>query len=103
MLHLFKLVPEDGAEVKILERVAFEFQKVAIALGFQHGVYEAVLLAVYNDHEHACMKIFEKWLNGEGRKPVTWATLIQALEDAGFRELARQLKNAVRRDGIHVL
>ena len=100
MMHLQKLVAEDGSEVKIVERVAAEFQKVAYALHFQPGVCEEVLATACNSYERACMKIFEKWLNGEGCKPVTWTTLIEALEHADFKQLARELKNTVRRDGM---
>ena len=103
MMHLWKIVAEDGSEVKIVERVAAQFQKVAYALDFQPGVCDAVLATVHNSYERACQMIFQKWLNGEGRKPVIWATLIQALEHADFKQLARELKNTVRRDGIYTL
>ena len=30
------------------------------------------------------MAILRKWLQGEGRKPTSWATLITVIEEAGF-------------------
>lgn len=103
MMHLCKIVAEDGSEVKIVERVAARFQRVAFALEFQPGVCDAVLNTAHNSYERACQMIFQKWLNGEGRKPVTWVTLIQALEHADFKQLARELKLTLRKDGIHAL
>lgn len=103
MMHLRKLVAEDGSEVKIVETVAAQFQRMAYALHFEDHICQRVLLDVINDHERACEKIFQKWLNGEGRKPVTWVTLIQALEHADFKQLARELKQTLRKDGIHAL
>lgn len=106
LLHLLRLNAEDGKEVRIVNRVAYKFQEVAYALKFEPGDCQAALRTTNNDYHQACLKIFEKWLDGEGPEgpeSATWATLIQALEDADFRELARELKGIVRKDGIHAL
>ena len=103
LLHLLKLQAEGGKEVKILNQVAWKFEEVAYALEFEPGDCRAVLRTTNHDYHKACLKIFEKWLDGEGRKPVTWATLIQALEDADLKEVARELKNTVRRDVMDTL
>ena len=41
-----------------------------------------------HDYEAINQEIFRRWLNGEGRQPATWETLIQALSDAQLYELA---------------
>ena len=39
-------------------------------------------------------KIFRKWLEGKGRQPVTWGTLVQLLDDIDLRTLAKQIKES---------
>lgn len=43
--------------------------------------------------EDCCMELMRRWLQGIVRTtPVTWETLLEAMEDAQFVELARKLK-----------
>ena len=44
----------------------------------------------------ACCEMMQQWLNGEGRKPVTWLTLIESLTDAGFLDIAETLQEILR-------
>ncbi len=37
-------------------------------------------------------EIFSRWLQGEGRQPVTWATLVGVLQDIGMKSLADDIK-----------
>ena len=36
-------------------------------------------------------RIFQEWLSGGGRKPVSWETLIAVLEDIEMSELAKSI------------
>ena len=47
------------------------------------------------DSEEWCTEMMEMWLEGKGRQPVTWATLIELLEDAEHKRLAEQLKEVL--------
>jgi len=40
--------------------------------------------------------ILQDWLQERGKQPVTWRTLIQALEKANIPELVRELKKAFK-------
>ena len=43
--------------------------------------------------EDCCMELMNRWLQGTVQtKPVTWETLLEAIEDAQFVELAQKLK-----------
>ena len=44
----------------------------------------------YNAQDINC-EIFRKWLSGDGKKPVSWKTLIAVLEDIGLSELAKSI------------
>ena len=38
--------------------------------------------------------IFQLWLQGKGKQPVTWATLIAVLRDIGMNQLARSIEES---------
>ena len=39
--------------------------------------------------------MMREWLEGRGRQPATWATLIDLLKDAEMNDLAQQVENIV--------
>ena len=39
--------------------------------------------------------ILDEWLNGKGKKPTSWATLISVFNDIGKGELAAKLKKSL--------
>ena len=42
--------------------------------------------------EMITLKIFQKWINGVGQKPVSWDTLVQVLRHIELNELAREIR-----------
>ena len=42
-----------------------------------------------------CAAMLREWLEGRGRQPATWATLIDLLKDADINDLAQQLEKVV--------
>ena len=48
------------------------------------------------DCKSAVDKMMCHWLNGSARLPVTWRTLLEALEDAEFTTLATDLKTVLK-------
>ena len=42
-----------------------------------------------------CTHMMREWLEGRGRQPATWATLIDLLKDAEINDLAQQLERMV--------
>ena len=85
----------DMKKLRVIDTVAAQWEELAIALGFE----AAVINYIRRDHVHnakgACCQVLTKWLAEEAeenlRGPVTWATLIECLADAGFASLAEDL------------
>ena len=71
--------------MKIIETVAARWEEVALALHFEGHILRNIR---YDPHiqciDTSCREMFQKWLDGEGREPVTWKTLMDALIDIGF-------------------
>ena len=44
-----------------------------------------------NNAEQINIEVLQEWLQGKGKKPVTWNTLIEILKDTGLSELAKDI------------
>ena len=79
----------------VVTEVAANWQRVALRLGVEGCVSEAVLKNHPNDHEGACQDMLDRWLRRDphtGEEKRTWSTLLIALGRAGFEELERTLR-----------
>ena len=84
----------------VVTEVAANWQRVALRLGVEGCVSEAVLKSHPNDREGECQDMLDRWLRQNphtGEEERTWSTLLIALGRAGFEELERRL----RREHFH--
>ena len=81
----------------MIEEVAAEWEKLALALHFQTFVIDIVRRNTFHRTEDACREVLQRWLEGqeETRQPVNWATLIDSLLEAGFVDIAEDLQEVV--------
>ena len=96
-LHQIDHIEGNGKVVKVIERVATKWEKVATRLHFDYHVIDCIKKdnQYYDQTVSCCREMFGKWLGGKGRKPVNWETLITALKEADFSELASELQNII--------
>ena len=66
-----------GRPIRVVEEVSSDWEKLALAFQFRHGVINAVRRDEHFQVEAACRTILQRWVDGEGRQPVTWETLIK--------------------------
>ena len=90
----------SGQEIRVIQEVATEWKKVALALGYE----QARIGIIEKDNrmtEEACQEMFAKWLNGarDLATPRTWNTLIRCLNQAGLVRVATSLKETLERKG----
>ena len=71
-----------------MDTVQARWQELAYALHIESEV-ESIEASTNIDTSSAWRKIFTTWLRGGYREPVTWKTLLEALKDSDFCELAR--------------
>ena len=45
--------------------------------------------------EDIMLAILQKWIQGEGRQPISWETLITAVQETGFDTLARDIRSGL--------
>ena len=78
--------------MRIINTVASRWNDIAIRLHFSgHDISR-----IERDHKEsvvrACQAMFSEWLAGKARKPITWNTLIEALQEAYYSKLASQVE-----------
>jgi len=83
----------DGREVRIIRDIAAERNNLGLALRYEGPVLTAIEQGAHYQPEPACQEILRRWLQGSGRQPVTWKTLIEALNEV-YPELAKDLSAA---------
>ena len=93
-LHELDLVQRNDVTIRVIDVVAPNWERAATRLQFEG--YRIV--AIGKDHsqaESACRHMFIKWLEGVGREPRTWRTVVAILNEIGLRVAANALHKAL--------
>ena len=95
-LHqLTKMTTPSGKTVEIIKYIAADWHdRVGIHLNFDPtGRTLALIRARHpSDPEACCTDMMKEWLEGRGRRPVNWATLVRVLKDGEFSVLAEDVE-----------
>ena len=78
----------------MIDNVAHVWEKVATRLHFK-GYDISRIRKNERLAEDACRTMFIEWLEGKGRTPTTWETVLTALEEAKQPQLASDLKEVL--------
>ena len=92
--HQLERIRGNGKTVKVIERSAAYWKCVAMRLHFE-GHEINTIETDSSQSEDACRSMFIKWLEGRGRQPITWETVLSALSEAGFGEIKSDLLDAL--------
>ena len=98
-LHqLTKMMTPSGKTIEIIKYIAADWHdRVGIHLNFDPtGRTLALIRARHpSDPEACCTDMMKEWLEGRGRRPVNWATLVRVLKDGEFSVLAEDVEQLV--------
>ena len=84
----------DGRVLRIMESVAPQWKKMAVALGFSVARIKSIEKGEHYQPDDASFEIFSCWLEGEhDLKPPSWEVLIQCLKQANLLDIAEMLSN----------
>ena len=92
-LHELDLLKGKSKTVTIIDSVASKWDKLAIRLYFGGEDIRRIQRSSQHQSDTACRNVFIDWLGGNGREPITWETLIEALKEAGLTELAKDARD----------
>lgn len=85
----------SGRELRILDNIASHWEKIGMCLQIDEATLRMITVNTRGDVMDCCREMMQRWLMGSGRQPVTWATLIEVLREAGLKTLAGDLEMAL--------
>ena len=85
--------PCKGGFIDLISEIGAKYKKFGILLLKDHTGARITAIAQKhtNDAEQINIEVLQEWLQGKGKKPVTWHTLIEVLKDTGLSELAKDI------------
>ena len=90
-LHHLDLIEGNRKTVRVIKQAAAKWEAVATRLYFDIDDITRIREDYHQQTFKACRTTFIEWLQGKGRTPTTWNTVIKALEEADLSELAGDL------------
>ena len=99
ILPLFQQFPtQSGGNINILERIAVKCHNLGIRLLKDNtGALTSNIEAQYRpDRTRISEAILQRWLEGTGRKPQSWATLVTVLKEIDLAVLAKEIEDNLR-------
>ena len=96
-LHQLDLIDCEGKRVRIIHAAASKWRRLATRLHFE----PSDISHIRSDNPiycyDACWQVCSEWLEGVGRQPTSWTTLIKALNEAELGEIATDLETIISR------
>ena len=98
LLTLLKFPPDCSSPhcINIASRIGKEYWKFGLFLledDNGHAVDAITCDYRHDGTEMMTLKIVQKWIEGVGRKPVSWNTLVHVLYDVQLNQLASEVLN----------
>jgi hypothetical protein len=90
-LHELHHLCTDSVVVNVIRAVAPSWENFALYLTMERNMID-IWKRDANQAEEAARTLFGHWLDGNGRKPISWKTLIQALRDNHLSNIATQVE-----------
>ena len=75
----------------IVPRASRMWREIGESLGVTSTLLDLAHTQCKGNARECCMRVFGFWLNGAGKKPIAWSTVLDALEAVGERPLANSV------------
>ena len=87
--------PRDG--IRIIRRIGANYHSLGILLlnDDDGAITTGIIAGNHHQPENITRDILSKWLQGQGRQPVTWATLMTVLHEIELSELAQDIASTM--------
>lgn len=92
--ELLNFTTSSGSTVNIVQEIGTHYSKLGpLLLNDDNGSITPSITSQYQHNADAInQEILTRWLQGQGKQPVTWSTLIDVLRRSGLLELADRIK-----------
>ena len=81
----------------ILEQIGIHYWDLGVQLlnDTTGAVTQAIIKQYHHDATEINREILQRWIQGKGKSPVEWATLVEVLKDIGLSELACEIESII--------
>ena len=81
-------------EIDIIEEIGIKYNRFGVSLlqDKTGAKIEAIVTKCRGDVYETNQKVLSRWIRGEGKKPVSWATLATELDKCRLKELAKSIR-----------
>lgn len=96
-LQQFLFFPMPTSTVNLAQKIGTDYYNFSILILEDDGDRVEALQREFRERvEDINREVFCLWLKGNGRKPVSWSTLVSVLHDIGQTELASNIAKVKR-------
>ena len=97
--HELDRIEHQGKVVQVIHSVAHKWEQFAMRLHFEFCDIKRIEKRCHLEPVEACQHIAWEWLQGKGREPKTWMTVVEALNEIDLSELAKDLTAVLEAGG----
>ena len=95
-LDVLRLFPVKGSFIDIAKKIATDYKLFGTQLlKDSDGSKVRIIEMKHGDPVDITAEILEQWLQGKGRMPITWQTLIECLRDTDLHVLANTMESSL--------
>ena len=90
------LIDGKRMKIKIIQKTSNRYADLGMHLLEDHNcdIVEALEKQLHHDPEKIVKAVYKKWIEGTGRKPATWQTLVTVLRKIELNTLADEITNS---------
>lgn len=86
-----------SGSINILEKIGTQYKQLGILLlEDTTGAITKAIIKHSHDATEINLQILEQWIQGKGKKPLKWSTLIEVLNDIGLSKLANEIEHTLK-------
>lgn len=85
----------SSGTMNVAEQIGLKYKSLGVHLleDVTGSITDAIEKECLLNAAHINMKILQRWIKGQGRKPLSWVTLIDVLRDIQLSELAHEIEH----------
>ena len=85
--------PAIDGTLNIPQQISTKYKQFGVILleDGEGALVDGIAHKNFNDPEEINIDILTQWLRGKGRKPVTWRTMMNTLEEIGLKTMAEDI------------
>ena len=97
--ELLNFKTSSGSTVRVVQQIGTNYPILGpLLLNDDTGAVTSAIVSQYQrDADAINQEILTRWLQGQGKKPVSWSTLTDVLKEVGLSELFQMIQDSLTR------